>query len=138
MASGTFGSAAALVLFGCAVQAGLETPGLVLGAILLTAVGVWASDHAERIFQRRDDGRIVIDEFAGMWVSLLLLPTSLEVALTGFVLFRLFDVLKPPPARGMESLRGGLGVMADDIVAALYANVAGQITWRLLWPGGWL
>jgi phosphatidylglycerophosphatase A len=135
---GTFGSAAGLALFACALLAGLGTPGLLIGTVAITAVGVWASDRAEHIFERRDDGRIVIDEVAGMWVSLLLLPASVEVALTGFVLFRLFDILKPPPARAMESLPGGLGVMADDLVAGVYANIVGQIAWRVVWPGGWL
>ena len=70
--------------------------------------------------------------------SLLFLPPRLEVVALAFVLFRVFDIWKPPPVRAAERLGGGLGVMADDIVAGLYANLLGQLAWRVLWPGGLL
>jgi phosphatidylglycerophosphatase A len=136
VASGTFGSAAGLVLYALLVQ--LSPLLFLAGTVAIIPLGVWAAGHAERIFGREDDGRIVIDEIAGMLVSLAFLPVGLEVALVGFFLFRLFDIVKPPPVRGMESLPGGLGVMLDDLLAGVYANLVGQVLWRVIWPGGWL
>jgi phosphatidylglycerophosphatase A len=97
---------------------------------------VWAAARAEGLFGKRDDGRITIDEVAGMLLSLAFLPYRLEVVVAAFLLFRVFDITKPPPARAAESLPGGLGVMADDLVAGLYANVVGQLLWRVVLPGG--
>ena len=136
VAPGTAGSAVGLLLY-----AGIfGLPPVVYLAIVLaiTLLGIWSGGRAEQIFEKKDDGRITIDEVAGMLVSLALVPTHrpLLVALVGFLLFRLFDIVKPPPARGFESLSGGVGVMADDIVAGLYANAVGQVLWRFLWPGG--
>jgi phosphatidylglycerophosphatase A len=136
VASGTFGSAVGLVLY--ALLAGLSPALLLAGIVVIVPVGVWAAGRAEQIFDRRDDGRIVIDEIAGMWVALAFLPVRPGVALVGFLLFRLFDIVKPPPVRGLESLHGGLGVMLDDLAAGVYANLVGQVLWRVIWPGGWL
>jgi phosphatidylglycerophosphatase A len=136
VAPGTFGSAVGLVLYGLLVW--VSPLAFLVGTVAIIAVGVWAADHAERIFGRKDDGRIVIDEIAGMQVSLAFLPAGLGVALVGFFLFRLFDIVKPPPARGLESVQGGAGVMLDDLLAGVYANLVGQVFWRVIWPGGWL
>jgi len=88
-------------------------------ALLVTAAAVPLSGWAERVFGR--DGRpIVIDEFAGMLVSFLLLPRTVPVLLAGFVLFRFFDIVKPFPAGRAQDLRGGWGVVADDVTAGLY------------------
>jgi phosphatidylglycerophosphatase A len=134
VAPGTVGSLVGLLLF--FPLAGLG-PGLYLLAVAgLSMLGVWAAGRAESIFGRRDDGRITIDEIAGMLLSLACLPVRGEVVLVGFFLFRLFDIWKPPPVRAMESLSGGLGVMADDLVAAVYANLVGQVLWRVALPGG--
>lgn len=133
VAPGTAGSAV-----GLAVHAGLLAAlggaafGYLAAAVAISLVGIWAAGRAEAIFERRDDGRITIDEVAGMLVSLVFLPVSLKVAVSGFFLFRLFDIWKPYPARAVESLPGGLGVMADDLVAGVYANLSGQVLWRLL------
>lgn len=136
VAPGTAGS-----LVGLALYAGLaRTPplvfALVLAAIAACAVGI--AGRAEELLGRDDDPRIVIDEVAGMLVSLAALPARLDVALAGFALFRLFDIWKPPPLRRAEALPGGLGVVMDDLAAGLYANIAGQLLWRVLWPGGLL
>ena len=99
--------------------------------------GVPGGDHrAEQLLGREDDGRIVIDEVVGMLASLALLPARIDVAIVGFFLFRLFDIWKPPPARLAERLPGGLGVVMDDVVAGLYANLAGQPVWRVALPEG--
>jgi phosphatidylglycerophosphatase A len=129
-APGTAGSVVGLALWWALVGAGPALYALVLAG--LVALGIWAAGRAEQIFGRHDDGRITIDEVAGMLVSLAWLPMRPEVAGVGFVLFRLFDIWKPFPARRAERLPGGLGVMADDLVAGAYANLGGQLVWRLL------
>lgn len=134
VAPGTVGSGVALLLYLPLV--GLGAAGYLVAVAGVSALGVWASGEAERIFERRDDGRITIDEVAGMLLALALLPVRLDVAVAGFLLFRLFDIWKPYPVRAVEVLPRGLGVMADDLVAGVYANLAGQILWRWLLPGG--
>ena len=88
----------------------------------LFGLGIWASGRAEEILKTKDARPIVIDEIVGMWIALFLLPYRISYLLAAFLLFRLFDILKPFPARKAERLRGGLGVMADDVIAGLYTN----------------
>jgi phosphatidylglycerophosphatase A len=133
LAPGTAGSLVGLLLYLPLCR--LPAVGYLAALAALAALGVFAADRAEGWLGRHDDPRITIDEVAGQLLSLALLPARLEVAALGFALFRLFDVWKPPPVRAAEALSGGLGVMADDLVAGLYANAAGQVLWRLLWPG---
>jgi phosphatidylglycerophosphatase A len=90
---------------------------------VLFAVGIWAGTTAERFFGGIDPGPIVIDEVVGMLITLAFMPVSLNTAIAGFVLFRIYDVIKPFPAGRLESLHGGLGVMSDDAMAAIYANL---------------
>jgi phosphatidylglycerophosphatase A len=129
-APGTFGSLVGLALWwalwGLRPGAYAAACGAAIGA------GIWAADRAERIFGKHDDGRITIDEVAGMLLSLAWLPDRPEVGGVGFALFRLFDIWKPFPARNAERLPGGVGVMADDLAAGLYANLVGQLVWRFL------
>jgi len=83
----------------------------------------------------KDPGAIVIDEVAGMALSVLALPLTPAVLAVAFVLFRVFDVVKPPPARGSQSLPGGVGVMVDDLIAGLYTlAVVGVLRGVLRWP----
>ena len=133
---GTAGSAAGLLLY--ALLARLPTPGYVVAVAATALAGVWAADQAERIFAHKDDRRITVDEVAGMLVSLVALPVRIDVALSAFFLFRLFDIVKPPPVRALEGLGGGLGVVADDLAAGIYANLVGQILWRVVFPEGLL
>jgi phosphatidylglycerophosphatase A len=95
-------------------------------------VGVVAAFEAESKYERRDPGYIVIDEVAGMLLTLLAVPVGVGGVLIGFVAFRVFDVVKPFPARQVEALPGGWGVMVDDLVAGLYAQGALRL---LLWVG---
>ncbi|MCG6961668.1 MAG: phosphatidylglycerophosphatase A [Acidobacteria bacterium] len=104
-----------------------------VGAVVAAAVGVWAADEEERRRDARDPGPVVIDEVAGQWLTYLVaLPwvelggrsQTMLVGLGGFLAFRIFDVLKPWPVRRLERLPGGLGIMADDLAAALYAGAA--------------
>ena len=96
---------------------------LVATLVAVTAVGIWAASRVERVLGAKDPGLIVIDEVAGMLLAVLLLPRTISVLITAFLLFRLFDVWKPFPARESQVLRGGLGVMLDDLIAGLYALV---------------
>ena len=100
-----------------------STGGLGLTLLVVLLAGTWAADRAERVIGSKDPGVIVIDEVAGMILSVLLLPRTATVLVTGFLLFRVFDVLKPFPAGVSQRLRGGVGVMLDDMIAGLYALV---------------
>jgi phosphatidylglycerophosphatase A len=98
-------------------------------------VGTWAADRAERALGTKDPGAIVIDEVAGMTLSVLGLPLSVPVLAVAFVLFRVFDVVKPFPAGRAQALPGGAGVMVDDLLAGLYALVLTAALRALLgWP----
>jgi phosphatidylglycerophosphatase A len=120
-APGTFGSAAGLVVWWL-VPASAVAQGLAIVAIF--AIGSWSGGIAERHFGRTDPGHVVIDEVMGMLITLFLNPVGWWGALGGFLLFRLFDVIKPWPSNRLEQLHGGIGVMADDGMAAIYANLA--------------
>lgn len=123
VAPGTVGSAAGLVVY--LLVWWTQSPVVEVALIvLLFAAGVWAGTTSERYFGGIDPGPIVLDEVVGMLITLAFIPVGLSGALIGFLLFRLFDVLKPFPAGRLERLHGGLGVMADDAMAAIYANLA--------------
>ena len=120
MAPGTAASAlTALVLW---VVPG-STVGLGLALMVVLVAGTWAAERAERLIGGKDPGAIVIDEVAGMILSVLLLPRTTSVLVVGFLLFRVFDVVKPFPAGVSQRLPGGLGVMIDDVIAGLYVLV---------------
>jgi len=80
-------------------------------------------DYAEKFYSSKDPQTVVIDELIGYWVSILFVPFSLTNALLAFILFRIFDIIKPFPARSLQSLNGGLGILIDDIIAGAYALV---------------
>jgi phosphatidylglycerophosphatase A len=121
VAPGTWGSAVGLLLWFVLPS----TPWIqALVIVAVVAAGVWSGGVAERHFGRADPGQVVIDEVAGMLVTLFLNPVGRVGAVGGFFLFRVADILKPFPARRLERLDGGLGIMADDVMAGIYANVA--------------
>jgi phosphatidylglycerophosphatase A len=93
----------------------------------LFLLGTLCASRVERSVGREDPGIVVVDEVVGMWVTLLLVPFTLVTASLGFVLFRAMDVLKPYPARDLERLHGGLGIMSDDVMAGVYANLLLQL-----------
>jgi len=102
---------------------------LLYGTPVVTLLGVFAATRCER-FWGHDPGRVVIDEVAGMMVALLFLPLNAAVVWTGFLLFRVFDIFKPQPVGIAEKLPRGWGVMMDDIVAGVYANLILQVLVR--------
>lgn len=136
IAPGTVGSAAGLVVYAVLRWLGLGPQvdaALILG---LFALGTWSGTHAERYFGGTDPGPGVVDEVVGMLITLLLLPVSVPVAIAGFFVFRVLDVIKPYPASRLEHLHGGLGMMADDAMSAVYSNL---VLRALVWIApGWL
>ncbi len=136
IAPGTFGSAAGLAVFMAVRSSGSVTVELAT-IVILFAVGIWSGTVAEHHFGGVDPGPIVLDEVVGMLITLALLPVNLTGAIVGFLVFRVLDVIKPWPSNGFEKLPGGLGVMADDGMAALYGNLVMR---ALIWlaPAGWL
>lgn len=154
-ASGSWGSLAALVIFvllwvplgAAGLSAGardliLTVPGIAIACVLSVAWGRWALER----FDSKDPKPFVLDEFAGQWVSLLVLPPvigdgwlAIAAVFAGqLFLFRVFDVLKPPPAAQLERLPEGWGVLCDDLMAGVYANLAGQALWRLSPAAAWI
>ena len=122
VAPGTFGSALGLAVFFAVRSA--ESVTLEVGVILLVfVVGLWCGTIAEHHFGGIDPGPVVLDEVLGMLITLALLPVSATGAIVGFVVFRVLDVVKPWPSAQFERLPGGLGVMADDAMAAIYGNL---------------
>ena len=136
IAPGTFGSAAGLVVFAL-VRAGGSTIVELATIVVLFAIGIWSATEAEHHFGGVDPAPIVMDEVVGMLITLALLPVNVTGAVVGFFLFRALDVFKPWPSGRFERLPGGLGVMADDGMAALYGNGAMRILMAVA-PAGWL
>jgi phosphatidylglycerophosphatase A len=135
VAPGTFGSAAGLLVFAAIRWSGSTALELAV-IVLVLAVGVWSASVAEKHFGGVDPAPVILDEVAGMLITLALIPVNVPGAIVGFLVFRFFDVVKPWPANRLEALHGGLGIMADDAMAAVYGN----ITMRLLvaFLPGWL
>ena len=135
VAPGTFGSAAGLAVFFLIRSTGSMT--LEVAAILvLFAIGIWSGTIAEHHFGGIDPAPVVMDEVVGMLITLVFLPVSVTGAIVGFLVFRVLDVVKPWPSARFERLPGGLGVMADDGMAAIYGNA---MMHGLIWATpGWL
>ncbi len=95
--------------------------------ISVAGIGTWAAEEAEKLLGKKDAPSIVIDEIAGYLVSMLMIPSGWGFIAGGFVLFRLFDIVKPWPLDGLQDLNGGWGVMLDDIGAGIYTNIILQI-----------
>ncbi len=136
VAPGTVGSAVGLLVFVAVRLSG--SLAVELGAIgAIFAVGVWSGSVAERHFGATDPAPVIIDEVIGMLITLAMIPVTAQGAVAGFLLFRVLDVVKPWPANRLERLPGGLGVMADDAMAAVYGNVGLRVLVALA-PAGWL
>jgi len=122
VAPGTFGSLLGIPL--CYALSKVGLPLAVLGAVGLIAVAIWIAQLAETITNQKDPGRIVIDEIAGMVVTLIGVPFHLTSVVTGFFIFRALDILKPFPIRLLERrVSGGAGVVLDDVAAGIFSNI---------------
>ncbi len=128
IAPGSMGSFAALFLY---YFIGADPLLLRAAIILCILLGLLTAGRAEQLFGGKDSGEIIIDEFAGMLVSLYLLPPTMGYIVAAFLLFRFFDIVKPRPIRTVERLSGSLGIMLDDILAGVYTNLILQIVYRV-------
>lgn len=131
-APGTFGSAAGLAIWW------LLPPSTVVHAVAIVAVfavGTWSAHVTERHYARTDPGYVVIDEVVGLLITLFMIPVGWKGALVALLLFRVADIVKPYPANRLERLHGGLGIMADDAMAGVYANLALRLS---IWLSGHL
>jgi phosphatidylglycerophosphatase A len=124
---GTFGSAVGVFLFYAIKDSGFNLGGF---TCILIILGFLVAGKAEDIVRKKDARCIVIDEVSGMFLSLILLPVDIKVAIAAFLIFRLLDSLKPYPAGRLQNLKGSLGIMLDDIVAGLYTNIILQLALR--------
>jgi phosphatidylglycerophosphatase A len=105
--------------------------------VIVTLAGIWAASRTEELSGRKDPSKVVIDEVAGQFIALIPVPfvlgTAWWSAILAFILFRFFDIVKPYPARRLESLESGLGIMADDVVAGIYAAVGVALAVVISW-----
>jgi phosphatidylglycerophosphatase A len=130
-APGTAGTIAAIPFF--LLLSLLPLPGYLACVLAIGLVACWAAGEAEQIFHEQDSKRIVIDEAVGFLVTMTALPPSWPYLIGGFCLFRCFDILKPPPIRLIEQkVRGGYGVVLDDVLAGIYAQISLRIIAALL------
>jgi phosphatidylglycerophosphatase A len=157
LAPGTWGSLLAFGVFWVAQGALLGHPidtagtispwfflvGQLIAIGVITLLGIWAASRTEQLVNAKDPGKVVIDEVAGQLTALLPLPlfgigNAPIMWLIAFLLFRFFDIVKPYPARKLESLHGGLGIMADDLVAGVYAAIVVVVAVPVVisWLGG--
>ncbi len=130
LASGTFGSLAALLIYW---MPGFEKPFVLIPSIILFAVyGIFIGGKFEKKFGK-DPSECTIDEVVGMWISLLLLPKTLIISLSAFLIWRALDIIKPYPARKLEELKGGWGIMMDDVAASIYSLIIMQIAVKIFY-----
>ena len=122
LAPGTFGTLPGLFL--CFFLAGTSLQVSILLVFILIGLSIWIAGEAEKIVGKKDPGCIVIDEIAGMAVTLVGIPFTIQTAVAGFLLFRFFDITKPPPIRTVDkNLHGGAGIVLDDVIAGIFANI---------------
>ena len=125
-APGTAGTFVGVLI--CLIFIPFPWPLRLLAVTALLAFSFYVSDQAEKIYKRKDDQRIVIDEIIGFQITMLPVDINVLSLCAGFVLFRIFDILKPFPVRNMQGFPGGWGIVADDVAAGIYA---GAILWLL-------
>ncbi|MFA4924953.1 MAG: phosphatidylglycerophosphatase A [Ignavibacteriaceae bacterium] len=119
-ASGTFSSAVAFAFYWIP---GFEKPVFLFPLIILfTLAGIFIGTRFEKAYGK-DPSQCTIDETVGMWISLLFLPKQFGITIIAFLLWRLLDIIKPFPARQSEKLNGGIGIVADDIISAVYTSI---------------
>jgi phosphatidylglycerophosphatase A len=118
--SGTFGSLAALIIY---YIPGFENPFILIPAIIIfTIYGIYVGNKFEDVYGK-DPSECTIDEVVGMWISLLFLPKIVLISSLTFLLWRVLDIIKPFPARNFEKLKGGVGIVLDDIMSGIYTLI---------------
>jgi len=127
-APGTAGSAVGLLIYW--IPNFENTIILSACTAIMLAIGIVVSGKMEHCYGE-DPPIVVIDEVVGMWITLLLLPKSIIMSVAAFLLFRIFDIIKPPPARNLEALKNGWGIMLDDVMAGIYGNLVLQLLLKL-------
>lgn len=135
-ASGTWGALVAWALHVFLFPDAFTLENAWLGAtifLVVTAFGFWCSDVVEKMTGDKDDSRVTIDEVAGYYMAVLFVPAGLEYTIPAFCLARFFDIIKPPPANQLQNLRGGAGIMVDDLIASVYALICIHIYVAMGW-----
>lgn len=133
---GTWGSAAAvLIWYGLSrwIVVAWQWEALALLALLAIVVGIPAATRFARASQSKDPQSVVVDEVAGQWITLLAAPVTWKSLLVGFILFRGFDIVKPPPVRILERLPEGIGIVVDDVGAGIYALLVMHLALHFGW-----
>jgi phosphatidylglycerophosphatase A len=108
----------------------LRTPAAIALAAFITLIGIPAATRVARVAGNKDPQFVVIDEVAGQLIALIAVPLAWKTFLAGFILFRVFDIVKPPPVRQLERLPEGVGIVLDDVAAGLYALAIMQLLLR--------
>jgi phosphatidylglycerophosphatase A len=136
IAPGTMGTLLAIPIY--LLLSCIPSPLYELTLVTFLFLSVWISENAEKYFGKGDDQRIVLDEIMGFLITMLWVPKIILFIVFGFLLFRFFDILKPFPIRHLErTWKGGYGVVFDDVLAGVYANIILQIiSYFTLSPGG--
>jgi phosphatidylglycerophosphatase A len=130
IAPGTLGTLVAIPVY--YFLSNIASPTYEITLIGFFFLSVWMSENAEIFFGKKDDPRIVIDEMMGFLITMLWVPKTTQFILFGFFLFRLFDILKPFPIRRLEKrLKGGFGVVLDDVMAGIYASIILHLVGRI-------
>jgi phosphatidylglycerophosphatase A len=131
---GTWGSAVTVVLWGAlaySVPSKLRTALVIALAVLVIVIGIAAATQVCRASGKKDPQFVVIDEVAGQLIALVAVPLAWQTFLTSFILFRAFDIIKPPPVRQLERFPEGTGIVLDDVAAGIYALLVMQILLRI-------
>lgn len=125
IAPGTAGTAVGVLLY--FLLSGLASAAYIAASLLFILAGVWIAGRAETLLGKTDHPSIVVDEIAGFLVAMFTIPAGWAYIAAAFVLFRVFDIVKPFPLKRLQNLHGGLGVMLDDIGAGIYTNLVLQV-----------
>lgn len=126
---GTFGSILGVGLF--YLIKGFSPGFYFLAILVIIVLGLATSGRSEKLLNRKDPGCIVIDEVAGMLIALSFLPAEPKIVILAFLVFRILDMLKPPPAGSLQNLHGAIGIIGDDVIAGVYTNIVLQVILRL-------
>jgi phosphatidylglycerophosphatase A len=133
---GTWGSALAVLtwfLISQVISPELQCGALILLSLAVIAIGIPAATKVASAYGNKDPQNVIIDEVAGQWITLIAVPVAWKSLLVGFILFRGFDIFKPPPIRRIETLPGGFGIVLDDVAAGIYASIMMHLLLYLGW-----